>query len=112
VNDRGNDNASGEVPGSGGPSFDPGSRWTITGTLTVDSAANVLAASEDAELPATGVVALGGLRAVDSAAVAVLLSWRRRAAAESKTLTFADAPTALVALAQLYGVEDLLQAGQ
>jgi phospholipid transport system transporter-binding protein len=55
---------------------------------------------------------LGGVDGVDSAGVAVLLSWRRRAAAEGKALTFADVPASLVALAQLYGVEDLLQAGQ
>ena len=112
MNDQVRDTASCEPRANGSAAFAAGSRWTITGTLTVDSAAEVLAASEDAALPATGVIALGGLRSVDSAAVAVLLSWRRRAAAESKTLTFADVPTALVALAQLYGVEDLLQAGQ
>jgi phospholipid transport system transporter-binding protein len=101
-----------EACADGVSSFAPGARWTITGALTVDSAAGVLAASQDAALPETGVVALGGIESVDSAGVAVLLSWRRRAAAEGKTLTFADVPASLVALAQLYGVEDLLQAGQ
>jgi len=113
VNDQVSDAASCEACADGSASFDPGPRWMVTGTLTVDSAAAILAASEDAELPATGVITLEGLRAVDSAAIAVLLSWRRRAAAESKTLTFADVPASLVALAQLYGVEGLLQqAGQ
>jgi len=46
-----------------------------------------------------------GLDAVDSAAVAVLLSWRRRAATEGRH-SLADVPTSLVALAELYGVED------
>ena len=110
MNDQASDTASCEACANGSSSFAPGPRWTISGVLTVDSAAEVLAASEDAELPATGVVALGGLRSVDSAAVAVLLSWRRRAAAESKTLIFTDVPAALVALAELYGVEDLLAA--
>ena len=112
MNDQVSDAASCEACADGSSSFAPGSCWTIAGALTVDSAAAVLAASEDAELPATGVITLRGLRAVDSAAIAVLLSWRRRAAAESKTLTFADVPASLVALAQLYGVEGLLQAGQ
>ncbi len=110
MNEQATDTAACVVCANGSASFAPGARWTITGVLTVDSAAEVLAASGDAEFPETGVVALGGLHAVDSAAVAVLLSWRRRAATEGKTLSFADVPASLVALAQLYGVEDLLQA--
>ncbi|HEX8011217.1 MAG TPA: STAS domain-containing protein [Casimicrobiaceae bacterium] len=95
-----------------GRAFVSGARWAVHGALTVDSAAAVLDASRHAELPETGVVALGGAHPVDSAAVAVLLSWKRRAAAEGKRLTFADAPASLKALAELYGVEDLLEAGQ
>jgi phospholipid transport system transporter-binding protein len=49
------------------------------------------------------------VRAADSASVAVLLSWRRRAAAEGTALSFVDVPPNLVALAELYGVEDLLK---
>lgn len=89
--------------------FTPGGRWSVGGALTVDSAAGVLTASEEAALPESGVVSLSGLRAVDSAGVAVLLSWRRRAAAEGKKLAFVDVPPSLVALAELYGVEDLLE---
>jgi phospholipid transport system transporter-binding protein len=90
------------------PLFAGGARWTLTGPLTVDSAAEVLAASQDAPLPETGVVTLKAVDAVDSAAVALLLSWRRRARAEGRTLGFVDVPASLVALAGLYGVQDLL----
>jgi phospholipid transport system transporter-binding protein len=111
-----NDLAAGTKAGDGvhdgGRSFASGARWAVTGALTVDSAAEVLDASRDAELPATGVVALGGAHPVDSAAVAVLLSWKRRAAGEGRSLTFVDAPASLKALAELYGVEDLLEAGR
>lgn len=92
----------------GTASFAWNGTWSVGGPLTVDSAGDVLAASQDAPLPRSGVVALAGVRAVDSAGVAVLLSWRRRAAAEAKTLSFVDVPASLKALAQLYGVEDLL----
>ncbi|TMG83900.1 MAG: STAS domain-containing protein [Betaproteobacteria bacterium] len=113
MNDQAADTGACEACSEDGSSFAPGARWTITGTLTVDSAAAVLESSGDAKLPETGVVSLRGVHAVDSAAVAVLLSWRRRAALEGKTLTFVDPPASLLALAQLYGVEDLLrQAGQ
>jgi phospholipid transport system transporter-binding protein len=85
-------------------------RWSVAGALTVDSAAHVLALSEDAALPETGVVSLAEVRAVDSAAVAVMLAWRRRATDEGRKLAFVDVPQNLVALAELYGVERLLEA--
>jgi len=90
------------------PSFGWNGRWSVGGPLTVDSAGDVLGASQDVDLPRSGVVSLSDVRAVDSAGVAVLLSWRRRAAAEGKTLSFTDVPASLKALAELYGVEDLL----
>jgi phospholipid transport system transporter-binding protein len=90
------------------PSFGWNGRWSVGGPLTVDSAGDVLGASQDVDLPRSGVVSLSEVRAVDSAGVAVLLSWRRRAAAEGKTLSFIDVPASLKALAELYGVEDLL----
>jgi phospholipid transport system transporter-binding protein len=89
-------------------SFAWNGRWSVGGPLTVDSAGDVLAASQDVDLPKTGVVSLSEVHAVDSAGVAVLLSWRRRAQAEGKKLSFVDVPPSLKALAELYGVEDLL----
>jgi phospholipid transport system transporter-binding protein len=85
-----------------------GNAWSVSGALTLDSAARVLTTSRGATLPPSGVVALGEVRAVDSAAVALLLAWRRRAAAEGKTLAFTGIPPSLTALAALYGVEELL----
>jgi len=87
-----------------------GGRWSLSGALTIDGAARVLAASRATELPASGVASLAGLGRVDSAAVAVLLAWRRRALQESKSLVFAGVPSNLAALAQLYGVEQLISA--
>ena len=61
------------------PHFAAGDRWLLAGLLTVDTAASVLESSREAALPKTGIVDLTGLEGVDSAAVAVLLAWRRRA---------------------------------
>ena len=87
-----------------------GDRWMPTGPLTMDSAAALLALSRDLPLPGSGVVDFAHVDAVDSAGVALLLAWKRRAAAEGKPLTFAHLPPSLASLAQLYGVEDLLVA--
>ena len=85
-------------------------RWLPTGPLTMDSVATMLSASSEAPLPATGVIDLERVEAVDSAGVALLLAWKRRAAAEGKPLAFAHLPPSLASLAQLYGVEELLAA--
>jgi len=88
--------------------FSGGERWSIEGALTIDSAARVFAASRDASLPSSGTVALDRVHIVDSAAVALLLAWKRRAADEGKKLAFIGIPPSLAALAALYGVEELL----
>jgi len=90
------------------PSFAAGERWLLAGALTVDTAASVLRSSRDAALPKSGIVDLAALDAVDSAAVAVLLAWLRRAAVEGVELSFSGAPASLAALAELYGVEEIV----
>jgi phospholipid transport system transporter-binding protein len=49
---------------------------------------------------------------VDSSAVALLLDWRRMAMARGKSLAFVNLPANLLALAELYGVADLIQPHQ
>ena len=77
----------------------------------MDSAAQVLAASRGIPLPPSGVISLGGVDRVDLAGVAVLLALKRRAAAEGKSLSFAEVPPNLDSLAALYGVVELLAPG-
>lgn len=83
-------------------------RWLVAGPLTMDSAAGVLAASTELALPGAGGIDLERVDPVDSAGVAVLLAWQRRAHAEGKTLTFTAVPKSLASLAELYGVEGLI----
>jgi phospholipid transport system transporter-binding protein len=85
-------------------------RWTFTGELTFDDATAVLGASNALPLPTSGIVDLSGLAHADSAALAVLLALRRRAAAEGRRLAFASVPGMLDSLARVYGIEDILAA--
>ena len=87
-----------------------GARWRYAGALTFANASRVFAGAIATPLPTTGEVDLSGAIGVDSAAVAVLLALRRRAADEGKPLFFTHVPAALSALADLYSVEDLLAA--
>jgi phospholipid transport system transporter-binding protein len=87
-----------------------GARWTYAGALTFAQAGSALEAAQALPLPTSGTVDCSGIGAVDSAAVAVLLALKRRAAAESCTLEFLGVPAALAALADLYGVGEMLAA--
>ena len=49
------------------------------------------------------------ITSVDSSAVALLLEWRRQAMQKQKTLVFVNLPANLLALADLYGVAELIQ---
>ena len=68
----------------------------------------MLAATAAVALPTDGEVDLENLGAIDSSAVAVLLALKRRAEAEGKPLRFLHVPAALIALAEVYGVESIL----
>jgi phospholipid transport system transporter-binding protein len=102
------DRNAGAGPAGGFDGGADGARWTYSGALTFAEAGPVLEAARALPLPVSGTVDCGGIGAVDSAAVAVLLALRRRAAAENQPLSFANVPEALTVLAGLYGVEELL----
>lgn len=85
-------------------------RWFLAGPLTMDTVAGVLDASTNVALPVSGEIDFSDVTSVDSAGVALLLAWKRRAVAEGKTVTFANVPANLLSLAQLYDVEPLVTA--
>jgi ABC-type transporter Mla MlaB component len=89
---------------------DDGARWVFGGALTMDDAARVLKAADRMPLPSTGLVDFSGLLQADSAALAVAVALKRRAAAERRTLTFAGLSESLLSLAVVYGVEDIVAA--
>lgn len=86
----------------------------LEGPLSFESLPRVLAESDAyearADLPERLTIDFAAVSAVDSSAVALLLEWRRRALARNKQLTFVNLPANLLALADLYGVTELIQA--
>jgi phospholipid transport system transporter-binding protein len=99
-----------EDVGAGFAGDEIGARWAYAGALTYANAGAVLAAAAKLPLPTTGEIDLADIEAMDSAAVAVLVALKRRAASDGRTLTFVAVPAALTALADLYGVEEILVA--
>jgi phospholipid transport system transporter-binding protein len=85
-------------------------RWVVSGPMTMDGVVDLLAASASLAMPPAGVVDLEHVDRVDSAGVAVLLDWKRRAAGEGTPLQFSSVPQNMKSLALLYGVEDMLNA--
>jgi len=85
----------------------------LTGDLSFETVPAVLQQTEQyaarADLPPRLTIDFAGVTGVDSAAVALLLEWRRLAAARGKALEFVNLPANLLALAELYGVAELIR---
>lgn len=77
-------------------------------TLTVNNAQAALEAGLSAIEGGQTEIDLAQLTAVDSAAVATLVAWRRAALKRGSQLTFRNPPASLQSLAELYDVADLL----
>ena len=86
---------------------------TLEGQLSFESIPALLARSEAycarADLPERLTIDFAGTGQVDSSAVALLLEWRREALRLGKELAFVNLPPNLLALAELYGVSELIQ---
>jgi phospholipid transport system transporter-binding protein len=87
----------------------------LDGALSFETLPGVLAQSVDyaarADLPERLTIDFSRITAVDSSAVALLLEWRRQAAARGKRLEFVNLPPNLLALADLYGVAEIINGG-
>jgi phospholipid transport system transporter-binding protein len=87
----------------------------LEGALSFDTLPGVLAQSAEyaarTDLPERLTIDFSRIGNVDSSAVALLLEWRRQAAARGKRLDFVNLPPNLLALADLYGVADLIAGG-
>ena len=85
----------------------------LTGDLSFETVPAVLQQTEQyatrTDLPERLTIDFAAVNGVDSAAVALLLEWRRLAAARGKALEFANLPANLLALAELYGVAELIR---
>ena len=77
-------------------------------TLTVNNAKTALEAGLRAIAEGQTEIDLMHLKAVDSAAVATLLAWKRAAREQGRPLGFTNLPANLQSLIDLYGVGDLL----
>ncbi|KQY14826.1 NTP-binding protein [Massilia sp. Root133] len=76
--------------------------------LTFDNAQAALARGCAAVSAGETEFDLGGVKAADSSALALMLAWQRRAQGLGRSLKFINVPANVDALAKLYGVDGLL----
>ncbi|MCU0841562.1 MAG: STAS domain-containing protein [Thiobacillaceae bacterium] len=80
----------------------------LEGDLTLEQATRLLAEGNAAIGSGAAAFDLAGVGRVDSSALSLMLSWRRRAASEGRTVTFQHVPDSLHSLAKLYGIGELI----
>jgi len=82
----------------------------LPATLTIKEARAAVRGLEPAVGEGSGalVIDAGALKSFDTSAIAALLELRRQAQAVGRTLSVRGAPPAMVELAGLYGVSELL----
>jgi len=85
-----------------------GARLAVSGPLTVSTVATLKDEGVARVTEADRVVDLSGAGPVDSAALALLLSWTRAASGAGRKLSIVGAPQALLSLAALYDVDAIL----
>ena len=85
-----------------------GERCMVQGPITMNNAATVLAESASSFTGPRVIIDLSGVTEVDSAAVSLLLEWRRAAARAKREVAFVNLPQNLRSLADLYGVSHLI----
>ena len=90
-----------------------GESLALTGPLSFETVPRVLEQTAEyaarTDLPDRLTIDFAGVTGVDSSAVALLLDWRRQATQRGKQLVFVNLPANLLALAELYGVADLIR---
>ncbi len=89
-----------------------GVRLTLEGPLTLATVAPLGEAGRALVAAADRVVDLAAVTQVDSAALALLLSWTRAARGAGREFSITGAPAALVSLASLYDVDTILPLGR
>ncbi len=84
-------------------------RLRVRGAITMDNAATALQQALACSTQGEMVVDLAGVSELDSAAVSLLLEWRRQAERSACKLRFENLPDSLLSLARLYDVLELIQ---
>ncbi len=82
-------------------------QWEVTGDIFMNNANALLEASNALTISDGTAINFKNVDEVDTAAVSLMLAWRRRANAEQHVLKFVNLPASLTSLLGLYGIAGL-----
>ena len=85
-----------------------GGELSVEGSITIDNVVSVVASGVALFDGEDVTIDLGRVTEADSAAVSLLLEWRREAARRRLQIRFLNTPQNLQSLMQLYGVSELM----
>ena len=85
-----------------------GGRCAVQGPVNLENAVALLEQGNGLFTAAQVTLDLGAVTEVDSAALSLLLEWRREAARNGRTIRYLNLPANLRSLAGLYGVAELI----
>lgn len=85
-----------------------GGELSVEGSITIDNVVSVVASGVALFDGEDVTIDLGRVTEADSAAVSLLLEWRREAARRRLQIRFLNMPQNLQSLIQLYGVSELM----
>jgi len=83
-------------------------RCSVRGPITINNVVALLVHGKELFTGPEVTVDLNGVTEVDSAAVSLLLEWRREAGRHGRVIHFVNLPVNLTSLAKLYGVTEML----
>ncbi len=83
---------------------------SLRGAVVIDSARKLLEEGRGYCVANDVIVDFSGVTELDSAAIALILEYRRAAESAGRRVTISNSPASLQSLATLYGVTDLIVA--
>jgi phospholipid transport system transporter-binding protein len=85
--------------------------FLLSGAVTITTAGQIIDAARD-HWPASGasIIDFSGVTEADSAALALIFKWQRDSGRKERKIRCVNIPPNVVALARLYGVEELITA--
>ena len=85
-----------------------GGELSVEGSITIDNVVSMVANGIALFDRDDVIIDLGRVTEADSAAVSLMLEWRREAARRNRQIRFLNMPQNLQSLVQLYGVAELM----
>ena len=78
--------------------------WTLNGDVVISTASDILKISQQFTIADSTTIDFSKVEDIDTAAVSLILEWKRRAVRENQSLAFVNLPDNLSSLVQLYDV--------